>query len=123
MLKLLVASILLIAAASGCEKPQTDTALLGEWTMRDMDGSPPPVPSPEQPGVRGLSLTLGLTEDRFELGSTFQAQGDTVQSAPLIAGPWERTTDELRFFPEGGDPSTPVVFKYSEEGRGLVLTD
>jgi catechol 2,3-dioxygenase-like lactoylglutathione lyase family enzyme len=122
--KALASTVFAAAAWTACggfggPEPQ----LLGDYSLAALDGAPPPAPSPDQPGMLVVSLSLALTEDRFELGSTFQLPGDTVQAAPLLTGRWERTAAELRFFPEQAAAGTTVVFEYAWDDERLVLTD
>ena len=69
MFERVIAGALLIVVA-GCQGAgDAGESILGRYALQTMDGQAPPVPSPEQPEMMVVSLTLRLTADRFELGS------------------------------------------------------
>ena len=120
----ILASLALVAtSALAPTAARAQETLEGEFSLATLDGASLPAPSPDFPGLTIESVTLRLSADRFELASTFSTGGDSLQAAPAIAGPWERTDEELRFFPEQSSPETVVTFRYAWDGPRLVLTD
>ena len=97
--------------------------LLGEFGLVAMNSGGLPVASPDHPGQLIHSLTLRLSKERFELGSTFSVEGGEVEAAPLLTGPYDVTAEELRFRPTQAKPGTVVAFRYGWDGARLLLTD